>query len=194
MLTITIPATELWDENKNEFIDLLKKPITLQLEHSLVSLAKWEAKWKKPFLGKQEEYNMTVEETTDYIRCMTITQNVNPEIYNYLPSDIFSQINNYIKDAMTATWFGENNSKKKPAKEIITAELIYYQMIVLNIPIEFQKWHLNRLLTLIKVCAIKQEEQPTGVDKKGKPKMSKEQIKNRRAINQARLKAMGTEG
>ena len=194
MLTVTIPATRLWDDDKEEFSTLIDKPITIQLEHSLVSLSKWESKWKKPFFGTKEDDIMSEEETTDYIRCMTITQNVKSEIYNYLPDDIVRQIKDYIGESMTATWFGGDN-KKKQSKEIITAEVIYYQMITLNIPIEFQKWHLSRLLTLIKVCAIKSSEQPAGVDKKGKPKkMSQEQIKNRRAVNDARLKAMESGG
>lgn len=148
MLQITIPAMELWDERKQEFI--LRKEQTLQLEHSLVSLSKWESKWCKPFLSKTAK---TYEETIDYVKCMTITQNVSPETYNYLTNDNIVQINNYIEAPMTATTFS-GEDKGKGGRRVITAELIYYWMIALQIPSEYQKWHLNRLLTLIRVCNI----------------------------------------
>jgi hypothetical protein len=149
MLRITIPAIEQWDEQKLEFIQT--KGQTLQLEHSLVSLSKWESKWNKPFLSKG---NKTREETLDYIKCMTITQNVDSDIYDGLTSEHIEQINSYIEAPMTATTFTESKTSKNN-QEVITAELIYYWMIALNIPFECQKWHLNRLLTLIRVCNIK---------------------------------------
>lgn len=149
MLRIVIPSAELWDEEKMEFIHT--KEQTLQLEHSLVSLSKWESKWCKPFLSKQEK---TFEETMDYIKCMTLTQNVNPEVYNYLTISNIDEINRYIDTPMTATRFQEDKTGKS-SREQITAEIIYYWMISLNIPFECQKWHLNRLLTLIRVCNIK---------------------------------------
>lgn len=149
MLQITIPSVELWDESKQEFINT--KEHTLQLEHSLISLSKWESKWNKAFLGKSEK---TLEETVDYVKCMTLTQNVDPKVYGYLTSENIDEINRYIAAPMTATYFMEEESKK-PSREVVTAELIYYWMISLNIPFECQKWHLNRLLTLIKVCNIK---------------------------------------
>ena len=148
MLQITIPATEMWDESKQEFNHTKER--TLQLEHSLVSLSKWEAKWCKPFLSKKDK---TYEETIDYIRCMTITQNVDSDIYYCLSNENLEQINDYINSPMTATFFSNTNSS--PTREIITSEIIYYWMIALNIPFECKKWHLNRLLTLIRVCEIK---------------------------------------
>lgn len=150
MLRITIPASELWDENKEEFV-IVAKEQTLQLEHSLVSLSKWESNWHKPFLTKEDK---TYEETIDYIKCMTITQNVNPEVYDRLTNSNISAINKYIEDSMTATVFRNDNQNSRN-REQITSELIYYWMISLNIPMECQKWHLNRLLTLIRVCNIK---------------------------------------
>lgn len=151
MLRITIPSYELWDEKNERFIYL--KAQTLQLEHSLVSLSKWESKWNKVFLSKKDK---TVEETIDYIKCMTITQNVDPDIYNNLSNENFSEINNYINAPMTATYFsGAGKERRMPSREEVTAELIYYWMIILNIPFECQKWHLNRLFTLINVCNIK---------------------------------------
>ncbi len=149
MLKITVPATEYWDEINEEFI--YKKEQTLQLEHSLVSLSKWESKWHKAFLGKQEK---TEEEIIDYVRCMTLTQNVDPSVYFRLSNENYAAINSYIEAPMTATCFADEK-QKGGQKETVTSELIYYWMIALNIPVEFQKWHLNRLLTLIRVCSIK---------------------------------------
>lgn len=180
MLQITIPATELFDDSKQEFV--YTKEQTLKLEHSLVSLSKWESRWQKPFLTKEER---TVEETMDYIKCMTITQNVDPDIYNYITNDNVRKVNAYIDAPMTATTFS-NNGKGRPNREQITSELIYYWMISLNIPFECQKWHLNRLLTLIRVCNIK--NQPS-------KKMSKGEIMSRnRALNEARKKQLNTKG
>ena len=180
MLQITIPAVEQWDERKQEFVTT--KEQTLQLEHSLVSLSKWESKWCKAFLTKQEK---TFEETLDYIRCMTITQNVDPEVYNYLTNKNIEEINNYIDAPMTATYFSDDKTAKSSRGQI-TAELIYYWMIALNIPFECQNWHLNRLLTLIKVCNIK--NQPP-------KKRSKKEIMSRNAaLNAARRKQLNTKG
>lgn len=180
MLRITIPATEQWDESKNEFIST--KEQTLQLEHSLVSLSKWEAKWNKPFLGKEEK---TFEETLHYIKCMTLTQNVDITVYNYLTTDNVSEINSYIENPMTATYFSDNKNGANNTEQI-TSELIYYWMIALNIPFECQKWHLNRLLTLIKVCNIK--NQPA-------KKMSRSEIMSRNAsLNATRRKQLNTNG
>jgi hypothetical protein len=180
MLQITIPAVEQWDERKQEFV--ITKEQTLQLEHSLVSLSKWESKWCKPFLTKQEK---TFEETLDYIKCMTITQNVKPEVYNYLTNKNIEEINNYIDAPMTATYFSDEKNSKT-SREQVTAELIYYWMIALNIPFECQKWHLNRLLTLIKVCNIK--NQPP------KKRSRKEIMSRNAALNAARRKRLNTRG
>lgn len=174
MLQITIPASELWDEENQKFITI--KEQTLTLEHSLVSLSKWESKWKKPFISNNTR---TIEETIDYIRCMTITQNVDQKIYAFLTNDNIEQVNKYIEDSMTATWFTGKQKGKASSKQI-TSELIYYWMISLNIPFECQKWHLNRLMTLIRVC--NEENQPS-------KKMSKRDTLNQyRALNAARRK------
>ena len=184
MLKIDIPLTdEGWDEEKQEFVE--PKVQTLQLEHSLVSLSKWESKWHKPFLTQD---NKTLEETVDYIRCMTITQNIQPSVYNKVTDDIIRQVNKYIENPMTATWFnnGRINGGKRNSKQI-TSELIYYWMTALNIPFECQKWHLNRLLTLIQICEV-ENNQPNN-------KMSKREIKNsNRALNEARRKKYNTKG
>lgn len=179
MLTITIPGREMYDEKTQEFFTT--KSYTLQLEHSLVSLSKWESKWKEPFLTNK---NKTMEQTLDYIRCMTITQNIDPVVYNGLSSENIRAINSYIDDPMTATTFGQNDTKKN--NEVVTAELIYYWMIALNIPFECQRWHLNKLLTLIRVCNVKNTPPK---------KMSRKEINSRNAaLNAARRNKLHTTG
>lgn len=152
MLTIVIPSNEKWNEITEEFI--YSKGQTIQLEHSLVSISKWEAKWRKSFLSSKDKTN---DETLDYIRCMTITQNVSPEIYFHLTRENLKDIEDYIESPMTATIFRGMPITQNVSPEIITSEIIYYWMITLNIPFECQKWHINRLLTLIKVCDIKNQ-------------------------------------
>ena len=179
MLEIIVPASEQFDEATNQFI--YTKETKLRLEHSLVSISKWESKWQKPFLSRDEK---TTEETIDYVKCMNITQNVNPDIFRCLSPENYKKINEYIDSPMTATTF--HNEEKRSSREIITSELIYYWMISLNIPMECQKWHLNRLLTLIRVCGIK-----NGTSKK----MPKNEILSKnRALNEARRKMYGTKG
>lgn len=188
MLFITIPVQpdrELFDETTGEFITIpgLKKEQKLQLEHSLVSISKWESKWHKPYLSQTEK---SEDEIIDYVRCMTITQNVDPEVYRYLTSENVRQITEYIENPMTATWFLEDKDETKKTKKVYTAERIYYFMIALNIPVEFQKWHLNRLLTLIRVCNI--ENQPP------KKRGLNETLRGNAAINKARKKQLNTKG
>lgn len=180
MLRLTIPAVEQWDEEKMEFIS--SKETTLQLEHSLVSLSKWESKWQKPFYSKTER---TMDEIIDYVKCMTITKNVPDEVYMYMTRDNVNEVSAYIENPMTATTFSDQNVKKG-SNEQITAEIIYYWMVSLQIPMECEKWHLNRLITLIRVCSIKNAPPK---------KMSKHEIMNRnRALNAARKKQMNTTG
>lgn len=174
MLEITVPAAEMFDESTQEFIE--SKEQTLQLEHSLVSLSKWESKWHKAFLSKREK---TFEETIDYIRCMTITKNVDPSVYFNLSKENIEAINHYIEDPMTATYIAEDPNGSIGG-DVVTSELIYYWMISLNIPQEYQKWHLNRLISLIKVCNVK--NMPA-------KKMSQSELMRRHsAINEARRK------
>lgn len=146
MLKIVVPATEFYDERTGEFVST--KEQTLQLEHSLVSLSKWESKWHKPFLDRQPK---TDEESIDYIRCMTITQNVPENVYLALSNENLKTIRDYLDDSMTATTFSQADEKKF-SRKIVTAEIIYYWMVSLQIPFECEKWHLNRLITLVRVC------------------------------------------
>ena len=179
MLTIVIPETEEFDPSTGTFFVYKKE--TLLLEHSLVSLSKWESKWKKPFLSEDDK---TPEETLDYIRCMTVNT-VDPSVYRRIPVSAIKKINEYISDPMTATTFSEDPNQRRN-REIITAEIIYYWMVALEIPFECQKWHLNRLITLIRVCNIKNAPSKN---------MSKGEIyRQNTALNAARRKMHGTKG
>ena len=179
MLIINIPSKELFNEKKQEFIQV--KGTNIELEHSLISISKWESKWKKPFVSDIEK---TTEENIDYIKCMLI--NDKQRLYiNYLTEENIKKINNYITDSMTATTFYDDKTTGKK-KEIVTSELIYYWMIANNVPLECEKWHLNRLLTLIRICNIKNTPPK---------KMSKREILEKNAaINAARRKKLNSKG
>ena len=181
MLELTIPDRELFDEETQEFITT--KSTTIRLEHSLVSISKWESKWKKPFL--KQKYQFPREEMEDYIRCMTISQNVDPMVYKALSHKELEKVNAYINDEKTATTFGKLDGSRQN-RQVVTSELIYYWMTAYQIPWEAQKWHLSRLLTLIEICNIKNG---------GNKKMSKSAILNRnRTLNAQRRAAMNSKG
>lgn len=178
---------EMYDEANNRFYSVPE--MTILLEHSLLSVSAWEAKWKKPFLTDEQK---TIEETIDYIRCMTVTKNVNPVIYYALSAENLEKIKDYIDDPMTATTFSKpkkesvQNAMNRNKKKVTTTEEIYYQMSQYNIPFACEKWHLNRLMTLLKIASIK--NQPP-------KKMSKSDIySSNRELNNARRKALGTKG
>ena len=182
MLTITIPSIEGWDEETSEFVDV-EPSVTIRLEHSLLSLSEWESRWCKPLLTDQEK---TEEELLDYIRCMALDKDLNPEVFNRLSPENVKEIYAYIYAPMTATTFRNDNTKKSGAKETITSELVYYWMVALQIPFECQRWHLNRLITLIRVCEVK--NQPP-------KKMSKNDIMRRNAeLNAARRQKFNSKG
>lgn len=151
MLRLIVPAREWFDEEKQEFV-IQSKACELMLEHSLLSLSKWEAKWKKPFLD--DHNSRTDAEFLDYIRCMTINQGVDSMTYYNLTSEHINQIREYIGDPMTATTVKRKQNKRPGAKKIVTSEVIYSWMVRYGIPFECQKWHLNRLLMLIEVCDV----------------------------------------
>ena len=177
---IKVKPLELYDSNANLFITLNEQSITL--EHSLLSISKWESKWHKPFLTDEPKTN---EELLDYIKCMTLTPNVNPLVYSALSADSIEEIFSYINDPMTATWFRQSQAKRNK-KEIITSEVIYYLMISYGVPFECQKWHLNRLLTLIRVC----EEKNAPPKKMGR----QDALSQQRSLNELRRKAMKSKG
>lgn len=167
-------------EETNEFVEVPE--VRLKLEHSLVSLSKWEAKWEKPFLGTGDK---TEEQTVDYVRMMILGESPAQEVFARLSNENYTEIQNYINAKMSATWFSDT-VRKTPLLEIITAELIYYWMISLGIPFECQEWHLNRLLTLVKVC----------IEKNAPPKqMSPAELAMRnRALNEQRKRELNTKG
>lgn len=182
MFKLTVSGKRQWDEEKEEFIPEIKDQ-TLQLEHSLISVFKWEAIYHKPFLSTQKDLEMI----KTYAKCMTIN-NVPENIYERLTADDLNKISEYIEDNQTATWFSDGKGAHTNGRmngEIITAEIVYYWMIQMNIPVEFQKWHFNRLLTLIRVISVKNDP------KAGKQKMTADQ---RRALNKARQAKYHTRG
>lgn len=171
MITVVIEPSEEIDDNNN----IVKIPgATLQLEHSLISLQKWEAIWQQPWLDNKNQ--KTREQTISYIKCMTINKNVSDEVYNKIPDYEINRVNAYINNPMTASKIDENlgQSNLKPLQRknthdsFISAELIYYWMIAFHIPFECRKWHLNQLLTLIRVCAAKKEEENAELERETK--------------------------
>lgn len=180
MLTITVPGIEFWDERAQEFFT--RDDVVLELEHSLVSLSKWESKWEKPFLGKEEK---TTEETLSYIEMMTLTKLSSGEVFTRLSNDNYKDINNYIQAKMSATWFTEHGAPPK-SNEVITAELIYYWMVAFNIDLEWENRHLNKLLTLIKICNLK--------NAKPKKMGRAEAMERQRSLNDQRKAQLGTSG
>lgn len=176
MLTLRLPETEGWDPVKEEFISIPSQ--TIKMEHSLLSISKWESKWKKPYLINESKTN---EEILDYLSCMVVyPEDLDPIIFQIMDSKYIDQIANYINDPMTATTI--SNRKNGPSRKIITSEVIYYWMTALNIPFECEKWHLNRLMMLIEVC---------GIESSPKKKMSKKEILDRnRALNASRRARM----
>lgn len=180
MYKLVVEGKELYDESTGCFTYTKKQ--TFRLEHSLISISKWESKWHKPFL---KEDGRTREEELDYIRCMVIDQEPDESILHELTNQQLTDVFNYVNDSMTATWFNERNSRPS-GRKIITSELIYYWMTELNIPFSCEKWHLNRLLTLIKIC---------NIEKSPKKKMSKkDQMAERRSLNAARRQKYHTKG
>lgn len=195
MLTITIPDLELFDEDTSTFSTI--KGQTIALEHSLVSISKWEAKWKEPYLSDKPK---TVAQSIDYVKCMTITQNVNPLLYKNISNDTMEKIQEYINDPMTATWINKSGKQQNPNGmtqkagpngRVITSELVYYWMFESGIPMDCQRWHFNRLMTLIRVCS----EERKAADPTNKKKLSpRDMARSRSALNAQRKAHMHTRG
>ena len=180
MLYLTIPSGELYDERSNEFI--VTKEQTIKLEHSLISIAKWESKWHETFFSKKKK---TTEQTLDYIRCMTIGISIDPKIYLTISNENIEVINKYIEDPMSATFFAKEPGGS--SSEPMTSELIYYWMTAFQIPFQpTEMWHLNRLLNLIKIANIKNQPK--------KKRNLKDLASERYALNEARKKKLGTTG
>lgn len=185
MLSLTVPSIdmEFFDDRTQQFITIHTEEQPLVLEHSLISLSKWESKWCIPFFGNEEKTN---EQVIDYIKCMTLTKNVPEDVFLYMPEETHKQIAAYIQHPNTATTVHDLTQQKKRSREIITAEIIYYGMVAYQIPFECQKWHINRLMTLIQVCEIKNSP---------KKKMSRrEAMAQQRRLNEMRKAKLGTTG
>lgn len=180
MFTIEIKPYELFDESTQSFITGNGR--TLQLEHSLIAISKWESKWHTPFLDSREKSPKEIE---DYVKCMTITKNVPDEVYSFITRQQYQELNNYLADPMTATTITDRTAKKG-SSELMTSELIYYYMISHNIPMDCDRWHINRLLTLIRVCNVK--SQPA------KKRPQKDVMRENAALNAARKKQYNTKG
>jgi hypothetical protein len=179
VLRIKVVVAEGYDETSERFLE--PETIVIELEHSLLSVSKWESKWEVPFLDTNDKTN---EQVLDYIRMMNLGPDLPEDIFSKFTPENFDTINGYINAKMTATWFRENQEPK--SREVITAELIYYWMISLGIPFQFEERHLNQLLTLIKVCNIKNAPSK---------KMTSQQAGQRaRELNAQRKAAMGTKG
>lgn len=181
MLQIMLPERRVFNEETEEFISL--DPLTIKLEHSLISISKWESKWHKSYLSSD---SYTTEEQLDYIRCMSLDPNLETKVLFRLTADDLKKIEEYIKNPMTATTFSKQE-RKGGRKQIITAEIIYYWMITYGIPFECAKWHLNQLMTLIEVCARKNAPSKQN-GKKGS------QRKQWSDLNKARRAKLGTSG
>jgi len=179
MLKITVPGDENFNDETQEFEST--GDFELELEHSLISLSKWESKHKKPFLEKTSK---TPEEILDYIKAMIVTPLYPDDIFIHLSQENINQINDYIESAESATTFGMMPEQGKG--ETITSELIYYWMVAFTIPFEVETWHLNRLFALIRICSIKNS----------KPKkMSRHELAMRnRELNAKRREQLGTSG
>lgn len=195
MLKIVIKSKEHYDEDRNMFFMFPAKDTTLTLEHSLLSISKWEEKWHKPFLNDTQ---LTEEETLDYIRCMCInpsSDSIDTMLLLNLSNENVMEINNYISNPMTATFFNDKEIKKKIGKRIVTNELIYYWMTAYQIPFTCEKWHISKLLTLIKVCNAENEAQNEQAKNGHKtPRMNKNQIASRKALNAQRRAALHSRG
>lgn len=179
-LTINIPSAELYDQKNGRFVTIRGRE--LKFEHSLLSVSKWESKWHKSFFSKDAK---TEEETTDYIRCMCLTNDADPNIFKYLDAVSKSKIAEYIADPMTGTKLRKIN--QKPSREIVTNELIYFWMTSFGIPFDpCEKWHLNRLMILIEIASRKN----TPPKKVGK----REAAQQRTALNAQRRAKYNTKG
>lgn len=181
-IEIVVPAQSGWDSEKEEFVEV--KGCTIRMKHSLLSISKWEMTWKKPFL--RYNYHMTDEELIDYYRCMTITQNVDPSVYYFIPESEKQKINDYIQTPMSA--YKSFQKKGKTNKAPIVSEKIYYWMVAQNIPSSYEKWHLSRLLNLLEIAA--EDSDP----KKSKKRPLEEIYRENTELNKARRKMLNSRG
>lgn len=180
MLKLIVSGTEYFNEETEEFESV--GDFELELEHSLISLSKWESKYQKPFLSNLEK---SPEEILYYIKAMILTPIYPNDLFEKFSTENFAQINNYIESRESATTFGDMPDRRIRG-EVITSELIYYWMVAFNIPFECERWHLNRLFSLIRICNLKNSKQK---------KMSRSEMAARnRELNAKRREQYGTRG
>jgi hypothetical protein len=181
MLTLTIGGTEVFNEEDQTFS--VVDSTVLQLEHSLLSLSKWESKTLKPFLSTDKK---TPRELELYVEAMIITSDFEPDIVRRFSQKDLDAVNAYINSSESATTFG-NMPETKGRGEIVTSELIYYWMVMFNIPFHpCETWHLNRLLALIRIANIK--------NSKSKKMSRHELVARNRALNEERRAKLNTRG
>lgn len=182
VLTIMVGATSVFDETDDRFRE--DGGFELQLEHSLVTLSKWESEYEKPFLANTDK---TADEVLAYIRYMVQSPNPPEDFLEKLTQENVEAINAYINKKMTATWFNDLTPRAKRNSEVVTAELVYYWMTVFRIDWEAQHWHFNKLMTLVRICNLKNDNSPK--------KMTRGEIQARnRELNAQRRAQMGTKG
>jgi len=180
MLRIIIEGDEVYNEKDNSFETV--GDVVLDLEHSLISVSKWESKYNKPFLSSVDK---TSEEIFGYLQAMIVTDGVDPDVLYRCSQKNIDLIQQYIDSSQSATTFGQMPERRGPG-EVITSELVYYWMVAFNIPFECEHWHINRLFALIRICNIKNS----------KPKkMSRTEIAMRnRDLNAKRRAELNTKG
>lgn len=183
MLELKIAASESYNEETGEFIPM--DEVVVRFEHSLVSLSKWESKYKKPFLSDHPEHKKTEEEAADYIRFMVLDE-LDFDLFERIGEEQVREIQQYITDSQTATTFPHEEAPNKINRELVTAEIVYYWMVALNVPFETQYWHLNRLITLIQV--VNHKNAPP--KKRSRASMAEQQ----RRLNAERKAKYGTNG
>ena len=185
MLKVLIPGIEYYNEDTNEFVT--GKDCVLKLEHSLLSISKWEAKWEIPFLNDDPHNPKTDDMLKDYIRCMTLND-VGQDVYTRIPNKQLNEIMEYMNAKQSATTFIDNDNQQTN-KQIVTSELLYYYMVTAQIPLECERWHINRLMNLIRIYSIYNQ------DPKDSPKTSKRQsAMSRSELNKQRQKIYNTKG
>jgi hypothetical protein len=180
LLTIET-VTTLWDEETETFVEHIVSSI--DFEHSLASMSKWESKWEQAFLGRTEK---TAEQVYDYLSMMCLTPGVTREQILGLSQENFTQINEYIESQQTATKFAEQPNRRGSGEQI-TSDLVYYWMVAFRIPWEAQYWHLNKLLALVRICNAKQSGKTQKVPRH-------DTAQRNRDLNAERRKKYGTSG
>lgn len=184
MIQLEIEGSEFFNETKQEFY--YTNPCVVMLEHSLLSVAKWESKWKKPFLSSRKDDVLTNAALYDYFRCMEVEPCIESMWPVSLSPSQYQKLLKYIDEEQTATKFYSYKKDKTLSRQTITSELIYYWMASLNIPFECERWHLSRLLTLIHIASVKGQT--------GKKMTQKETMQMYAELNEKRKRQYNTRG